>query len=363
MRFTAEEIAAWRLRTQRLIGPPLVGPVDVVRHLLGVQAENYGPATWAIGERCTSTTARRTDRLYSDGALLRTHLLRTTWHFVDPSDIAWLCAATRPRLLPIYASQLRNLGIDEETVQRALNVIVESLDTEGPLTRRQLRARLDATSLPMTGNTLTFLTATAEAEGLVCSGPLVAGEHTHDLLDRRAPDARRIDRDEALVELARRYVAGHGPVTEGDLCYWASLTRSQARGALAELGDQISWFEHDDHRYAYAPDSAPCAGSDPEVANSAHLLQILDEMYRGYQESRMVIDHAGLTPPGREGSIGMVLVGGQIAGTMSRVLGADTIAFEVTPYRHLDARSRTLIRDAADRYGRFFERRATVTFA
>src|SRR4051794_20789067 len=119
MNISDHDIALWRLRTQRLVGDPCDHPVDVVRHLLGVQAENYSQATWAIGARCAPTTSTDVERLYNDGAILRTHVLRTTWHFVDPADIAWLCALTGPRLRKLYATQQRQLGIDDQVLSNA----------------------------------------------------------------------------------------------------------------------------------------------------------------------------------------------------------------------------------------------------
>lgn len=363
MRLSDRRIAAWRLANQRLIGRPLDGPVDVVGHLLGVQAENYSPATWALGARCTPTTSTEVDQLYSSGQVLRTHVLRTTWHFVRPDDIAWLCALTGPRLRRIHSSLQRQLGIDDDTIGRAVLTVVDSLEATGPLTRDALRERLDATGAPTAGHALTLITSVAEADGLICSGPLVDGEHTHDLLERRAPHARRLDREEALAELTWRYVRGHGPVTEGDLCYWASLTRTDARSGLAAQGDRVSSFEHDGRRHWFASGTEPDEEVAAEASSSAHLLQILDEMYRGYQESRLVLDEARSIARGREPSTGMVLVGGQIAGSTTRSLRHDTIAFEITPYRDVEPSARDRIDVAADRCGRFFGRRAVVRVA
>jgi hypothetical protein len=353
---TDREIALWRLHTQRLVGVPCDRPADVVRHLLGVQAENYSQATWAIAARCAPTTSTEIDQLYSSGAILRTHVLRTTWHFVDPVDIAWLCALTGPRLRMRHATQQRQLGIDDQVLSGAVQTVVSSLEADGALTRNQLRSRLDATGAPTAGAALTLITATAEAEGLVCSGPLVDGEHTHDLISRRAPRARRLDRDEALAELAWRYVTGHGPITEADLSYWATLTLADARAGLAAAGDRLASFDHDGRRFWYE------AGTEPDTRgpDSAHVLQILDEIYRGYQDSRWVLDADELLGRGREPSTGMALINGQIAGTMTRSVSPDALAVLIAPYRNLTAHEEQLLRNVARRCGRFLDRKATL---
>ncbi len=159
------DIALWRLRTPRLVGIPCEGPVDVVEHLLGVQAENYSQATWAIAARCAPTTSIEVDHLYSTGAILRTHVLRTTWHFVDPADIAWLCALTGPRLRKLHATQQRRLGIDDQVLHHAVRTVVSSLEADGVLTRSQLRSRLDATGAPTAGAALTLSPAQPKPKG------------------------------------------------------------------------------------------------------------------------------------------------------------------------------------------------------
>jgi hypothetical protein len=353
---TDRDIALWRLHTQRLVGVPCDRPVDVVRHLLGVQAENYSQATWAIAARCAPTTSIEIDQLYSSGAILRTHVLRTTWHFVDPADIAWLCALTGPRLRKLHATQQRQLGIDDQVLSGAVQTVVNSLEADGALTRNQLRSRLDATGAPTAGAALTLITATAEAEGLVCSGPLVDGEHAHDLISRRAPHARRLDRDEAVAELAWRYVTGHGPITEADLSYWATLALADARAGLAAAGDRLAAFDHDGRRFWYE------AGTEPDThgPESAHVLQILDEIYRGYQDSRWVLDADELLGRGREPSTGMALINGQIAGTMTRSVSPDALAVRIALYRNLTAHEEQLLRNVTRRCGGFLDRTATL---
>ena len=80
--------------------------------------------------------------------------------------------------------------------------------------------------------------------GQICSGRPVEGEHSYALLADRAPNTRRLDRAEALAELALRYFTGHGPATERDLSYWATLTVTDVRAGLAEVKDRLEAFEH-----------------------------------------------------------------------------------------------------------------------
>ncbi|MGI8939727.1 MAG: winged helix DNA-binding domain-containing protein [Iamia sp.] len=345
---TDREIARWRLHSQHLAGAGLDGATDVVSHLLGVQAENYGQASWAVATRTTGLTEADFAQVFDAGDILRTHVLRPTWHFVDPNDIRWLLDLTAPRIRARCRALQRELDLDDAELDRAAGHVVEALTPGTHLTRAALGERLAEEGLPSEGRELGLIAAHAELSGLICSGAVQDGHHTYALLDGRAPEARRLDRDEALAELALRYVSGHGPATARDLAYWATLTLTDARKGLAAVADALGSFDHDGRTFWFAT-------SDPggPIESRAHLLQIFDESYRGYQDSRRVLDADGHLPPGREASVGTVLIDGQYAGTMRRTLGASTVTFEVSPCRDLDRSELSALQDAAARYGRF----------
>ena len=168
-------------------------------------------------------------------------------------------------------------------------------------------------------------------------------------MSARVPDPRRLDRAEALAELARRYFTGHGPATEKDLAYWATLTVTDVRIGLAAVKDQLDHFEHGGRTYWHAAERPPAADQEPR----AHLLQILDEMYRGYQDSRYVLDTAALVPRAREPAAGMALVDGQLVAWMKRTLGKERVDFALTPLRDLSADEVAALEVAARRYGAF----------
>jgi hypothetical protein len=182
------------------------------------------------------------------------------------------------------------------------------------------------------------------------------GKQTYALLDERAPNARRLDRDEALAELARRYFTGHGPATERDLRYWATLTVTDVRKGLAAVSDQLYSFEHDGRTYWHAGAPPPAGVLQPR----AHLLQILDEAFRGYQDSRYALDADGLVKRDRAVYIGMVLVDGQMVGDMRRTNRPPHVTFEVRLFRSLNKSEVAAMHAAADRYADFLGLAPTV---
>jgi hypothetical protein len=197
-----------------------------------------------------------------------------------------------------------------------------------------------------------ILLAHIELAGLICSGGLVSDEHSYALTHVRVPTPRRLGREEALAELALRYFSGHGPATERDLAYWATLTLTDVRLGLRQVRDQLESFTHDGRTFWHAPGQEPGGPAEPR----GHLLQILDELYRGYQDSRWVLDAEGNVPRVREATTGMAVVDGQLVAAVRRTLAGDRVTFEVRPHRPLTEPETEAIREAAEHYGVFLGR-------
>jgi hypothetical protein len=350
MALTAHDIARWRLRSQHLVEPLLSSAVEVVGDLLAVQAENPGQTAWAVACRTAEPSRDDLRAALTDGRLIRTHVLRPTWHYARADDVGWLLDLTAPRVRRTTEAQLRGTsGFDTRGLERAATAVVTVLEEEPDRTRRQLAASLRDRGVDLEGQSLMILLAHLELGQVICSGRPSDDEHTYAPFTQRVPTPRRLDRDEALGELARRYFTGHGPATERDLAYWATLTLIDARRGIAFAGDGLASFEHDGRTFWHAPGEPPGRRGEP----TAHLLQILDEMYRGYQDSRWVLDAAGIVPRAREAAIGMALVDAQLVAATKRRVTAASVVFELTPHRSLRPWERRELRRAADRYGTY----------
>ena len=342
-------IARWRLHTQRLAGAGRPSAQAVVAGLLGVQAENYPQASWAVATRTAGVTRGALQGAFDEGAVLRTHVLRATWHFVLPADIRWLLELTAPRIRPQFTQVRRALGLDDAVLDTAAQAIVDALSEGAHLTRDDLGARLRDAGLPAEGMRLGVMVAHAELSALICSGVMRGRDHTYALLAERAPDARRLDRDEALAEIALRYVRGHGPATERDLAYWATLTLTDVRAGLAAVAHGLDRFDHDGRTYWFAEPPPQRDTVEPR----GHLLQTLDEYHNGYQDSRATLDADGLVARGRRSDVGMALVDGQMVGGVRRRVTERKVTFEVSLLRDLAGDELDALCDAGRRCGRF----------
>jgi hypothetical protein len=354
------DIARWRLRTQHLAWPYAGSAREAVGSLLAVQAENPGQAAWAVASRTQHPDQADLAALLADGAVLRTHVLRPTWHFVRAEDLGWLLDLTGPRVRRVTGQQLRDAhGLDERSADQAAATVAGILAGGRQLTRAQLADELDELGIRGSGQMLMLLLAHAELAGLICSGTVAGGEHTYALMDDRVPAPCRPGRTEALAELALRYFTGHGPATERDLAYWATLTLADVRAGLHQVRDQLGSFQHDGRTFWHAPGEAPEGPQEP----GGHLLQILDETYRGYQDSRWLLDAAGDVPRRRETAIGMALVDAQLRAAMRRTITRDRVQFDLRPYRALTPAEMQALEQAAGRYGDYLGLKAGLTLA
>jgi hypothetical protein len=207
-------------------------PADVVAWLGAVQAQEFVPAKWALGLRLPDTaTEAAIDRAFDAGRILRTHVMRPTWHFVAPADIRWMLELTAPRVHQVLSHYCRRLGLDNAIRTRAAAVFERALDGQA-LTRGELGTHLGRAGIAAKGVPLAMLTIHAELEGVICSGPRRGKELTYAQLAARAPRAARLPRDEALSTLTKRYFRSHGPATIRDFVWWSGLRTSDAKRGL-----------------------------------------------------------------------------------------------------------------------------------
>jgi hypothetical protein len=233
-------LIAARLTAQLLAGPPARDPLAVAERLLAVQAQEARGARLAIRARTEGLTAADVDRaLTEDRSLLITWLNRGTLHLVRSEDYPWLQALTTPPLLTANARRLAEEGVDPDEADRAVKVVERALAEEGPLTRSRLRDRIAAIGVRTEGQALVHILGLATLRGIAVRGPMVGGRHAYVLVRDWLGETRPVDRERALAELARRYLAGHGPAGDRDLAKWAGLPLRDVRAGLEAIAPEL----------------------------------------------------------------------------------------------------------------------------
>ena len=322
-----------------------------MRHLLAVQSQDYPNAKWAVGQRLDGAVDAGLDRAFDAGEIVRLHVLRPTWHVVAPEDLRWLVALTAPRVRQASAFQYRLLEIDAALLARCRAVIETALVGGLALTREELGARLEAGGIHATGARLAYLVSDHELDAVVCSGPRRGKRQTYALVDERIPQTRPRARDEALAELARRYVEGHGPAQVADLAWWSGLTVSDARTALESASPPLV-REAVGERIFWTSPAAPAPVVDGPVVR---LLPNYDEMLVAFRDRTDAFD-PGLPPASRVPQVilGHVIVrDGLVVGSYRRRDDRSVTTLALDPQVELGNAGRQALRLAVERFATF----------
>lgn len=282
MPVTSQSTLAERFSAQALSGAPLAGPVAVAERLLAVQGQDPRGFRLAVRARTAGLTAADVERTMSeDRSLLVTWLNRGTLHLVSSEDYPWLQALTTPPLFTSSARRLRQEGVSEAEAERAMTTIAAALADEGPLTRVQLRERVDAAGLRTEGQAMLHLLFLAALRGMVVRGPMVGKQHAYVLVRDWLGERKPVDREQALAELARRYLVGHQPATDRDLAKWAGLPLRDVRAGIAAIAGEIDQGEDGLLRLRKQP---PVEGAPP-----SRLLGAFDPVLLGWASREPVL--------------------------------------------------------------------------
>lgn len=212
----------------------------MVERLLAVQAQDARGARLAIRVRSRGLTAGDVDRaLTQDRSLLITWVNRGTLHLVRSEDYPWLHALTTPPLVTQSTRRLRQEGVSERQAETGIRTIVKAVTADGPLTRYQLRDRVTAKGVPTDGQAMIHLLALATFRGLIVRGPVIGVHHAYVLTQDWLGPTPTVDMDPATAELARRYLAAHGPANDRDLAKWSGLSLRTARAGLHAIADEL----------------------------------------------------------------------------------------------------------------------------
>jgi hypothetical protein len=288
LKSTEKAVLAERLTAQGLSGPPLDDPTAVAERLLAVQGQDPRGFRLAVRARTEGLTAADVNRALSDDrTLIVTWLNRGTLHLVRSEDYPLLQALTTPPLFTSSVRRLRQEGVSEAAAERAVATIAKALEDEGPLTRAQLRERLDSAGLRTEGQALIHLFFLAAVRGIVVRGPMLGKQHAYVLVRDWLGEHKPVDREKALAELARRYLIGHQPASDRDLAKWAGLPLRDARAGLKAIGAELEEGEGGLVSLAKRP--------EPQKLPSPGLLGAFDPVLLGWTSREPVLgEHTSL---------------------------------------------------------------------
>jgi hypothetical protein len=348
-------IAHQRLLNQHLAAAVFEKPEQVVQWLGAVQSQDYAGAKWALGLRLQGATDDDIERAFTDGSILRTHLMRPTWHFVTPADIRWMLALTAPRVNAASAHYFRKLDLDRTVFTRSSAALVKALKGGKQLTREELRGVLERAGIAAdSGMRLGYIMMRAELDGIVCSGARRGKQFTYALLEERVPQAKALQRDEALFELTKRYFRTRGPATVRDFAWWSGLTMVDTKRGIELAQSELVNEEAGGQTYWLAA-SVP---SPRGASHTAHLLPNYDEYFIGFKDRSAILDvvtASKLDERSNALSAHIIVLDGQVVGGWKRTLKKNAVVVELNLLAHLGKAEQRAVALAAQKYGAFLE--------
>ena len=349
-------LLATRLNNQQLAPSQKRRPQDVVSWLGAMQAQDFPGAKWAIGLRARGCGDADIEQAFNDGRILRTHVLRPTWHFVAPADIRWILKISAPRVHAVNAYYYRQLGLDAKAFDRACAMLRRVLEGGNHLSRAELSVFLRRARMGADGLKLAYVMMHAELEGVICSGPRRGKQFTYALLDERVPHAKPFDTDRAFAELAQRYFRSHGPATLRDFVWWSGLTTKAARDGIASARPELVETTIDGVAHWSASRDLGAVQKTP----TAFLLPNYDEYLVAYKDRGAFVDASRSANEAARTNSALanhLVIDGKLAGSWGRTLKGSVASVDVAPYRPLTPAQKRAALGAADCYGEFLNLR------
>ncbi len=347
-----QDILKYRLNNQYLVKPEFTAPADIVGFMGAVQAQDFAAAKWGLGLRLLNSTDRDVQTAFDRGSILRTHLMRPTWHFVTAEDIRWLLELTAPRIKAQCAFAYRYYSLTDSVVKKSQRALEKALVGGKHLTRAELVTTLNNAGIVTDDNRFIHLMMRAELDGIVCSGPVQGRQLTYALLDERVPPNNTMKRDEALAALAKRYFASHGPATLRDFAWWSGLTMADAKTGLTTVAKEFVSEQINGQSYWFSPSAVTLKS----ITGPLHLLPNYDEYIISYKDRSNLMHPKGIEILDARGSVifnHTILIEGQIAGTWKRNIQNDSVLITTTPFLKLNKKQEGSLADAISEYGRF----------
>jgi hypothetical protein len=315
-----------------------------------MQAQEHAYARWSVAQRTAGPpSASAVDTAFDEGRILRTHVLRPTWHYVAASDLRWLARLSGPRVDAANARRHYELGLDASTLNRSNEVIARAV-AGGARTRRELAAILERHGISIAGARITYMLMHAELSAVICSGPMRGARHTYAAFDQRVPAGPELEGDEALAELAWRYFSTRGPATLKDFSWWAGLRAPEARRGLQMVRSRLACHEIDGRTYWLSDQGTHRSG--PRI----DLVQCYDEVIISYNQSRDVLHTLSASfpvPRHLDGFQHVLLLDGRLLGHWRTSMNPDGVRIETRIGGALNGKAELALGHAIGRYQRF----------
>ncbi|SDF71274.1 winged helix DNA-binding domain-containing protein [Chitinophaga filiformis] len=349
---TAKILLQQRLANQQLIRPTFGSAPELVRWCGAIQAQDYEMSKWAVGMRLPAATTEQIEASISKGELVRTHVLRPTWHLVHPEDIRWMMTLTGPGIEQSMGTYNRKLELDSTVFRKSNKVFEKALRDGKQLTRPELADILEKAKIPTNDLRMNFLLIKAELDMVICNGGKRDKQITYALFEERVPASKLLTKEESLAALALRYFNSHGPATLKDFTGWSGLSITAARQGLNLVKDQLNKETVYDLEYWGPAHASGVKSTD----NPVLLIPNYDEYLVAYKDREVIYDGQHDDHLSREGNPlfnNIILIKGQIAGVWRRTIKKKEVVMDLQTFAPLSKTDQAKLDKEVARYKQF----------
>lgn len=332
---------------------------ETVARLGAMQAQDITGVQWSIGLRTQRCRDNDVEKVLDDGSVVRTHVLRPTWHLLLPENVRWMQQLTAPRVKKLLSHYDKKFSLDRKILRRSFSLLEKALTGGKALTRDEIGLMLERSGIAAKGVRLGHILMHAELDVLLCNGPRKGKQITYALCEERISSSKKLTGEEALAALAHRYYSGHGPAQVKDFAWWSGLTiRDAQRGTESIAGSLLSLVNNG--RTFWMPEDDLIRR---KTGRSPSLLSIYDEYTIAYTDRNDICEERYRSHLSKLGNAltAVLLVGGMIAGTWRRRMKKGEVVLVVHPFRKLLKREKEEIAEAAVQYGNFYSLPVTWT--
>lgn len=355
------DIARIRLIQQQISGSKFKTVANLVDWMCAMQAQDFNMAKWAIGLRLSDATENSVEAAVDAGEIIRTHVLRPTWHLVAASDIYWMLQLTAPRIKAMQKAREKQLELTDTILKKSKRIIEKALRDGKSLKRTELVTHLSKALIVTDNNRLSHILFHAETDALICSGITINKQHTYALLSERVPEKKLLNKEEALFTLAQKYFESHCPATLQDFTWWSGLSVTEAKKAIEmikpgfisqEVNSQAYWF----------PKSLSIS---QKYKDSACLLPAFDEFIISYKDrtAALVVENHAKVVSNNGIFWPTILINGQVRGTWKRKIKKERIIIETNFFEPPGNNTKMTVEKAAEKLAYFLKEKVEIIFS
>ncbi|MBO9613600.1 MAG: AlkZ family DNA glycosylase [Dyadobacter sp.] len=351
------DIAALRLANQHVLNPRFSDPAELVAWMGAVQSQDFAMAKWALGMRLKKATDASVEQAIDTGSIIRTHIMRPTWHFVAKEDVRWIMDLTAPHVYKLAGTMYRQLKLDD-AVFRVTNDLIGNLLADGAeLTREEVIAEVNKAGIETDNLRATHIMFQAELDKIICNGARRGKKFTYALFDQKVPASAPLKREEALAALAKRYFTSHGPATVQDFAWWSGLLLTDSRLAFEAVRAEFETAHVDGREYLFK-----AIAEQPKVHGKAILIPAFDEITISYADRSAAVDEVVAQNPESGGGIfkPVVMVKGKVVAAWRRTEKKEAVHIELSRLAKMSTAAENSLEAAGAAYARFIGKKNAV---